>query len=79
MWPLTRLVPGAWRSTNALAQREWTQRVVDVIAVRLTGRVLSENSKQAALDLLSSSSGNRDQRVRTLAPFIAQLPEADLR
>ncbi len=79
MWPLTRLVPGAWRSTNALAQREWTQRVVDVIAVRLTGRVLSENSNQAALDLLSSSTGNRDQRVRTLAPFIAQLPEANLR
>ena len=74
-----RLVPNAWRSTNALAQREWTQRVVDVIAVRLTGRVLSENSNQAALDLLSSSTGNRDQRVRTLAPFIAQLPEANLR
>ena len=79
MWPLTRLVPSAWRSTNALAQREWSQRVVDVIAVRLTGRVLSENSNQAALDLLSAGTGNRDQRVRTLAPFIAQLPEANLR
>ncbi len=78
-WQLAGLVPNRWRYSQTLPEAQWSRLVTDVIAVRLTGRVLSENSNQAALDLLSAGAGNRDQRVRTLAPFIAQLPEANLR
>jgi hypothetical protein len=79
MWQLVGLVPGRWRHGDALPESEWRQRVVDVLAVRLTGNMLGEVSNQAALDLLAASRGNRDERARALATFVAQLPEANLR
>ena len=78
-WQLAGLVPGGWRYSGGLAEDDWAQRVIDVIAVRVTGRVLSEDSNRAALDLLAQSTGNRDERVRLAGTFIAQLPEANLR
>ncbi len=78
-WPLVGLVPGRWRHGNALPEAEWSQQVTDIVAVRLTGRLLGETSNRASLDLVAASPGNRDQRARALATFIAQLPEANLR
>ncbi|MCP3902127.1 MAG: DUF1800 family protein [Planctomycetes bacterium] len=78
-WPLINLVPNAWRNESPTSEREWSQRIVDVIAVRLTGIVLSETSNDAAITLLAESGGPRHERVRMIAPFIAQLPEANLR
>ena len=51
----------------------------DVVAVRLTGRVLGQESNRVALELLETSSGNRNERVLMIASFIAQLPEAHVR
>ena len=78
-WPLVGLVPGRWRYGDALPEAEWSQQVTDVVAVRLTGKLLGEASNRASLDLVAASPGNRDERARALATFIAQLPEANLR
>ena len=78
-WPLAGLVPGPWRYSGAMPESMWAQSVVDVVAVRLTGRVLGETSNESALGLLGESAGTRDERVRLVATFIAQLPEASLR
>ena len=58
---------------------EWIQRLIDVVAVRLTGFVLSDPSNQAAVEMFRKSGGDQDERVRLLAVLIAQLPEANLR
>lgn len=78
LWPLASLVPPGWRYRQDVPEPVWSQLVVDVIAVRLTGRVLRESSNAAALELLRVAEGNRDERIQQLAPFIAQLPEANL-
>ncbi|MCZ6835752.1 MAG: DUF1800 family protein [Planctomycetota bacterium] len=77
--PLAGLVPNGWRYNRNLPENIWSQQVIDVIAIRLTGRVLGEASNEAALQLLSKTQGNRNQRVQLIAPFIAQLPEVNLR
>jgi uncharacterized protein (DUF1800 family) len=62
--------------------------IIDLIAQRLTGSTLSPASRDAALAVLAATEPprpdrpgdfNRDPRIRTLAAFIAQLPEANLR
>ncbi len=78
LWPLASLVPPGWRYRQDVPEPVWSQLVVDVIAVRLTGRVLGESSNAAALELLGVAEGNRDERIQLLAPFIAQLPEVNL-
>jgi hypothetical protein len=78
-WPLAGLVPGSWRFGPAAEQDDWAQRVIDVIALRLTGGVLAPTSNAAALEFAASLSGSSDERVRVLGPFVAQLPEAHLR
>jgi len=82
-WPLTELVPGPWRwgdvSKDEAVAREWAQRVVDCIAVRLTGSVLGSASNTAAMNLLLSDQASMHDRVQSVAPFIAQLPEINLR
>ncbi len=78
-WQLAGLVPNRWRYSQTLPEAQWSRLVTDVIAVRLTGRMLGEASNQASLDLLAARNGTRDERVRALATFIAQLPEANLR
>lgn len=76
---LAALVPGAWRGGDSPAEPRWAQLVVDLLAARLTGGVLSDASNTAALEFLGAVQGNRDERVRALGPFLAQLPEANLR
>jgi uncharacterized protein (DUF1800 family) len=88
---LVNLVPEEWRKelpapkdANApkvepVSEDAWTQQVVDVLAVRLTGRVLSSASNEAALKMLREIEGKRWERVQKFAPLMAQLPEAHLR
>jgi hypothetical protein len=77
--PLCELVPPAWRASSDAVAERWEQAVVDILAVRLTGRVLGEASNRAALELLAATGGTPEERVRVIAPFIAQVPEANLR
>jgi hypothetical protein len=77
--PLVALVPPAWRWPGDDVDEAWAQSVIDVIAVRLTGRILAESSNDAALDVLAAAAGRPDDRIRVVAPFIALLPEVNLR
>ncbi|MGH7132797.1 MAG: DUF1800 domain-containing protein [Phycisphaerales bacterium] len=82
MYNIATVVPNNWRyagDKDANLPEDWNQRVVDVIAVRLTGRTLGEASNGAAMKIISETEGNRDTRVREAAVFIAQSPEASLR
>lgn len=78
-WALANLVPDPWKWDGAIADRAWAQRVVDSLAIGLTGRVLSERSNQAAIDLLLTSDASVSQRVQMIAPVVAQMPEANLK
>ncbi|MHC4492556.1 MAG: DUF1800 domain-containing protein, partial [Planctomycetota bacterium] len=78
-WQLSGLAPNSLRYAGNAPEDLWQQAVVDAIAVGITGRVLSPESNQAALDVLAGGEGNRDQRLRVAAPFIAALPEGNLR
>lgn len=77
-WALVKLVPHTWRSGRAAQQPGWAQRVVDVLAIRLTGRLLGETSNAAALEV-AAGEGHPGERARIIATTIAQLPEANLR
>jgi uncharacterized protein (DUF1800 family) len=76
---LANLVPNAWRYSSEPPDERWAQRVVDILAVRITGRTLSPQSNASALDVLSKAQGSRDERVREAASFVAATPEASLR
>ncbi|MEZ6233127.1 MAG: DUF1800 family protein [Phycisphaerales bacterium] len=76
---IANLVPDSWRWDGVTPDRAWAQRVVDALAIGLTGRVLSERSNEAAIDLLLSTEAPVSQRVRIIAPVVAQMPEANLR
>jgi uncharacterized protein (DUF1800 family) len=79
---LAALVPDAIKKEpdpKAAPDDGWAQRVVDVLAIRLTGRVLSPASNEAALKMLGEIDGKRADRVQKFAPLMAQLPEAHLR
>lgn len=82
-WPLAGLVPDPIRygeiPKDETEAARWMQQVVDLISVRLTGRLLGAESNAAALGVLKTTHGNRQDRIFQAAPFIAQLPEASLR
>ncbi len=85
--PLGRLVPAAWQTPpptpleNDLNHVETAavdpaQRFVDLAAVRLTGRLLSSGSNQAALDVLGRG---RPEDMQQALIFVSLLPETSLR
>lgn len=76
---LANFVPDTWRWDGLAPDRAWAQRVVDALAIGLTGRVLSERSNEAAIELLLSSDAPVSRRVQMIAPVVAQLPEANLK
>jgi uncharacterized protein (DUF1800 family) len=79
---LAALVPEAMKKepdAKAAPDEGWGQRVVDVLAIRLTGRVLSATSNEVALKMLGEIEGKRVERIQKFAPLMAQLPEAHLR
>ncbi len=78
-WILSTTVPNPFRWSGEKvsdADRQW---LVDVVAVRLTGKVLSEESNEAALSVLKACKGNRDDLSREAASFVAQMPEIGLK
>lgn len=81
-WQLAALVPGELRyvdrKRDAPTEQE-ARQIIDSVALRLTGRVLGEPSFAAASDVLSGTTGQRDERVRAVAAFVAQLPEAGMK
>lgn len=82
------LVPPSMRYTERPIAEADAQRIIDVIAVRLTGATLSAASNAAAIEMLRSTEPvlparpedlSRDGRIRTVGAFIAQLPEGSVR
>ena len=88
---LNRLVPKGWRTTSAPAPQPTSndpgkppaapasdaQRFIDLVATRLTGRLLTAASNQAALDILGTDP-KPEQYSQTLL-FVSLLPETSLR
>lgn len=81
-WQLSALAPNELRYVDrrrdAPDERE-SRRIIDAVALRLTGRVLGEPSMAAALQVLAGTTGQREERVRAVATFVAQLPEAGVK
>ncbi|MBL8763924.1 MAG: DUF1800 family protein [Phycisphaerae bacterium] len=79
-WAIDSLVADSVRhAVNTRQDHAAEERLIDSVAIRLTGRLLSRRSHEAALAharALQSDSGNR---ARELAVFVAQLPETSLR
>ncbi len=67
------------RDADEAQMAAWRQRSVDELAVRLTGRLLSERSNEAVMSVLARSSANPDQTLRLAGSLIAQMPEMSLR
>ncbi len=81
-------LPPNIRWSNDPINADLRQTIVDIIAIRLTGRVLGESSNTQALHVLEESQPtlpakpddlSRDIQIKTVATFIAQLPEANVR
>ncbi len=86
-WKLSRdlhygfaeIVPQPIRWAGGEMSAAEKQLVIDIMAVRLTGRVLSEDSNAVALDILNTTKGTRDELIRELGSLMGQLPELNLR
>lgn len=78
-WVLASRVPDPIRYAQEGSIEGRDQLVVDLLAIQLTGGLLHGASNDAALEYLAGVRGQPAQRVLALAPFIAQLPEANLR
>lgn len=76
---LFELVPSSRRYGDKPIGDDESAATIDLLAMRLTGRLLGEHSHAAALELLGKTEGKRDDRLRALAVFIASTPEAQLR
>lgn len=83
-------IPQGIRWSDGPMSARTRQMVVDVLAIRLTGRPLGEASNDEAMKVLEQAAPpegkdvpveqrNHDAQVRTCAVFIAQLPEANTR
>lgn len=79
-WPLYRLVPAPLRSPpEAMDPALWRQRLVDVLAVGITGRLLGDRSNEAVLGVLQKTGQTGNARVLLIAGLVAQMPEAMMR
>ncbi|MCE9584175.1 MAG: DUF1800 family protein [Planctomycetes bacterium] len=78
-WLLSTVVPNTFRWNNAPATEADRQWLIDLVAVRLTGRVLSQESNEAALEVLKGCKGNRNDLAMQAGSFVGQLPEVSLK
>jgi uncharacterized protein (DUF1800 family) len=76
---LIELIPSTMRTGDKPIADDEAQRTVDLIAIRLTGRLLGDASNGAAMELFRKTDGRRDDRWRATATFIASTPEAQLK
>jgi len=72
--PLKMSVSDLWRGREAV-DAAWAENVVDLVAVRLTGRVLGERSNATAVEYVSKLPGNRGAAAMPAALFVARMPE----
>jgi hypothetical protein len=77
--PLFELLPADVRTGDKPFTDEEAQQMVDLLAMRLTGRPLGEASNGAALGLFAKTDGKRDERARVLAVFVASTPEVQVK
>ena len=78
-WAIHKLLPNQARTPPAGDPGRWTQRMIDIAAVRFTGRLLNEESNAAALEFAALQQGEAWQTADKLAMFVTRLPEANLR
>lgn len=80
-WNLYQFVPHGWRYLPKKEEdrRAHLQRIIDQVAVELTGRHLKKRSNEAALQVGMSIDPKHANNLRQLAVFICQLPEVNLR
>ena len=79
-WNLYLLAPRSLAWNKPVDADLWRQQVVDAYAIRLTGKLLSPASNQAAMELLNKSTSNDGEvRMRQIAPLIASFPESSTR
>jgi uncharacterized protein (DUF1800 family) len=85
---LAEVLPPGIRWSSGPMNDATRQYVVDILAIRLTGRLLGDSSNAEALKVLDQAAPpadapieqrNHDAQIKTCATFIAQLPEANLR
>ncbi len=76
---LARAVPDDWRWTDRPIGPREAQRIVDLAATRLLGRLLGADSNAAAVALLTETEGKRDERIVQTIAFLAMTPEANER
>ncbi|MEK7482733.1 MAG: DUF1800 domain-containing protein, partial [Planctomycetota bacterium] len=75
-WALIDQIPWEWRSVPKSGDlTEWKQKVIDSIAIRVTGFPLTEASNQSALELVETAIKSNE----AYAALLAQLPEFHLR
>ena len=73
------LVPDDWKPADDKWDPATTQKLIDVAAVRITGRVLTDNSNAAALQLIAAVPATAHGQLNLLATFLCQVPETSLR
>ena len=78
-WAVGRLVPPPLHGGAAGDLGEWRQRVIDSVAVRLTGWTLGEESNRAALDYLAGLDDQNWESLQQAAVLVCRLPEANLK
>ena len=78
-WAVRNLAADPVRNRTAGDQERWRQRVIDLIAVRLTGWTLGQESNQAALEFLAAEEGPSWQAVDRTAVLVCRLPEANMK
>ena len=73
-WSLYQVIPTPLRQPPALREatdRTWEQTVIDLIAARFTGELLSEASNEAGLQILETANGDVQERLLTLVTLKA--------
>ena len=73
------LMPADWLQPAYDWSPAHRQQLIDFTAMRLTGRLLSPASQEAAAEVLEKTAAAPSDRPAFLASFICQLPEANLR
>ncbi len=76
---LAGAIPHGWRQPGFLPDHDWADLIIDMMAVRLTGRILSPASHDAALEFIQSVDGSRTDRLLATASLLYKLPEANKR
>jgi hypothetical protein len=77
-WSLVQVIPGPmrWPANPSADER---QRMIDAMAVGLTGKLLSESSNRSAVEYAATLKGNGGEVSLALCVFVASLPEAQMR